>query len=200
MNELILHKTRTRLTRELTAWQAGAIGLVVVSAVANAAFASALMDAREQLTSAEAAYQAQLEQVERTRDRSLEKLGAVVLQAERDRQERAQQAAAFEAVGAWRYIGTCTVTAYCPCEECCGEWADGLTSTGVPAVPGIVAVDPAVIPLGSTVIIDGQQYRAADTGVTGYCVDVCMAEHRDTVAFGVQQLEVWIETEGRKHG
>lgn len=200
MNELILHRARARLRRELAAWQAGAVWLLVLSAVTNGAFAAALMDAREQLASAEAAHRIELEQAERTRDHALEKLGAVVLQMERDRQERAQRAAAFEAVGAWRYIGTCTVTAYCPCEECCGEWAGGLTSTGVPAVPGIVAVDPEVIPLGSTVIIDGQQYRAADTGVTGYCVDVCMAEHRETVAFGVQQMEVWIETEGGKHG
>lgn len=195
MNELILHKARARLTRELTAWQAGALGLLAFSAVVNAAFASALMDARERLASAEAAHQArleQLEQAEQIRDRALEELGALSLRVDQDKQARAEQAAAFEPVGAWTYIGVCTVTAYCPCEVCCGPGADGLTATGLPAAQGIVAVDPAVIPLGSTVVIDGQRYLAADTGVTGTHVDVCLAEHRDTVAFGVQMAEVWV--------
>ena len=101
---------------------------------------------------------------------------------------------------AYRYIGECTVTSYCPCEICCGQWADGLTTTGIPAVPGIVAVDPDVIPLGSVVVIGGQRYLAADTGVTGLHVDVCAAEHQDAEDFGVQTLAVWIETEEETHG
>lgn len=103
-------------------------------------------------------------------------------------------------MGTWTYIGECTVTAYCPCAKCCGPWADGLTATGIPATPGTVAVDPEIIPLGSTIIIDGQRYLAADTGVTGLSVDICLAKHRDTVAFRVQTAQVWIEKEDGKHG
>lgn len=46
---------------------------------------------------------------------------------------------------------------------------------------------------GSTVIIDGQRYLAADTGVSGLAVDVCMEDHAATVEAGVQRLEVWVE-------
>ena len=126
------------------------------------------------------------------RDLAVEQLGAAVLQAEADKQARAEQAAAYEAVGAYRYVGECTVTYYCPCEKCCGQWADGLTATGLPAGPGIVAVDPEVIPLGSTVIIDGQRYLAADTGVRGKHVDICLEDHAATVDAGAGAAEVWI--------
>lgn len=137
-------------------------------------------------------HQVQLESAERMRDLAVEQLGAVVLQTEADRQSRAEQAAAYEAIGAYQYIGECTITAYCPCEACYGRWADGLTATGLPAGPGVVAVDPEVIPLGSTVIIDGQRYLAADTGVTGKHVDICLSDHEDTVAHGVRTAEVWV--------
>ena len=135
-------------------------------------------------------YRAQIESSEHTRDLAVQELGEMVLQAEADKQTRAELAAAYEIIGEYRYVGECTITAYCPCTACCGRWADGLTATGLPAGPGIVAVDPAVVPLGSTVIIDGQKYLAADTGVTGNHVDICMEEHAATVAFGVQRLEV----------
>ncbi len=200
MSELKLRRFLARRTRELTCWQAGALGLLAGAAVVNAAFASALMDARARLERAEAQYQVQLQQAEQTRDQAVRELGAMALQAARDKQSRAEQAAAYEALGDYRYIGECTVTAYCPCEECCGRWADGLTASGLPAGPGIVAVDPEVIPLGSTVVIDGQRYLAADTGVNGLHVDVCLTGHRDTAAFGVQTAEVWIETGGIDHG
>ena len=140
-------------------------------------------------------HQVQLESAERMRDMAVEQLGAAVLQAEADRQARAEQAAAYEAIGVYQYIGECTITAYCPCEECCGRWAGGVTATGLPAGPGVVAVDPEVIPLGATVIIDGQRYLAADTGVTGKHVDVCLPDHEDTVAHGVRMVEVWVSAE-----
>lgn len=96
------------------------------------------------------------------------------------------------------YIGKFTVTAYCPCRKCCGSWADGLTASGVPAGPGIVATDPDAIPLGSTVIIDGTEYLAADTGgsIKGSRIDICMASHQDALAFGVQEKKVWVSVDG----
>lgn len=36
-----------------------------------------------------------------------------------------------------------TVTAYCPCEKCCGAYANGYTATGEKATQGVtIAADP----------------------------------------------------------
>ncbi len=94
-----------------------------------------------------------------------------------------------------RYIGECQVTYYCcePYAHICGA-GDGLTATGLPAQPGIVAVDPSVIPLGSTVIIDGQKYLAADTGeaVQGKHVDIVVPTHAEALELGVGSAQVWV--------
>lgn len=171
---------------------AGLMALALGVNMVQWAWIASLEDARREDT---ARCRVQLESAERTRDLAVERLGEMVLQAEADKQARAEQAAAYEAIGAYQYIGECTITAYCPCEECCGRWADGLTATGLPAGPGVVAVDPEVIQLGSTVIIDGQRYLAADTGVMGKHVDICMTEHEDTVEAGVRTADVWVEAE-----
>ncbi len=190
----IRRKNRFRW-REMTTWQKEAIGVLAFSTAANIALYARIVSLDKAVETSAARYQAQIESAERTRDLAVEQLEAVVLQTEADRQDRAEQAAAYEAIGAYQYIGECTITAYCPCEECCGRWADGLTATGLPAGPGVVAVDPEVIPLGSTVIIDGQRYLAADTGVMGKHVDVCLPDHEDTVAHGVRIAEVWVSAE-----
>ena len=128
---------------------------------------------------------------------AVQELGEMVLRLEQANEEPA----VVEAQESYTYIGECVITAYCPCEECCGQWADGLTATGIPAVPGVVAVDPEVIPLGSVVVIDGLRYLAADTGVSGLSIDICAASHQEAADFGVQTAEVWIETEeGGAHG
>ena len=94
------------------------------------------------------------------------------------------------------YVGEFTITAYCPGTCCNGSWA-GQTATGVPAGPGVVAVDPDVIPLGSVVAIDGVEYLAADTGsaIKGRKIDVCMSTHAEACAFGVLEKEVWLSNE-----
>ena len=187
-----LRAARRPLRREIAEWQRGALGLLALSIAANAGLYGLLGYER----SRSAALREQVRQAEHIRDLAVRELGAASLASARERQARAEQAAAYEAIGAWEYIGECVITAYCPCGECCGRWADGVTASGLPAVPGIVAVDPAVIPLGSTVIIDGQQYLAADTGVTGQAVDLCMESHASALAFGRSRQSVWIEVPG----
>lgn len=166
--------------------------MLALSIAANAGLYGLL--GRERAGAAE--LREQVRQAEHIRDLAVRELGAVSLASARERQARAEQAAAYEAVGAWEYIGECVITAYCPCGECCGRWADGVTASGLPAGPGIVAVDPAVIPLGSTIVINGQQYLAADTGVTGQAVDLCMESHASALAFGRSRQSVWIEVPG----
>lgn len=84
----------------------------------------------------------------------------------------------------------CDITGYC---ACCTPYADinrneagqVLTASGLWVNIGeAVAVDPDVIPLGSTVTLGGKTYIAADTGVYGYTVDVLMS-HEDAAQAGV---------------
>ena len=93
-------------------------------------------------------------------------------------------------------LGTFKLTAYCACPQCCGEWSDGITYTGTVATAGrTVAVDPKVIPLGSTVNINGHAYVAEDTGgaIKGNRIDIFFSSHSDALEFGVQYLPVSIE-------
>jgi 3D (Asp-Asp-Asp) domain-containing protein len=72
---------------------------------------------------------------------------------------------------------TVTATGYC---------LEGTTATGLPVGPGIVAVDPSVIPLGTRMTIPGYgEGVATDTGsgVTGARIDVWMASCQDAASF-----------------
>ena len=63
----------------------------------------------------------------------------------------------------------------------------GRTSTGIPTAPGVVAVDPAVIPLGTRLTIPGYGIGiAADTGgaVQGNTIDVWFADGRGGAPVG----------------
>jgi 3D (Asp-Asp-Asp) domain-containing protein len=71
----------------------------------------------------------------------------------------------------------------------------GYTATGVLAHEGIVAVDPHVIPLGTTMFIPGYGIAvAADTGgaIIGHRIDLCMDRYGDAVNFGRQTVNVYI--------
>ena len=90
----------------------------------------------------------------------------------------------------------CDITGYC---ACCTPYShmnqrDGkvLTASGRWVRIGeAVAVDPDVIPLGSTVTLGGKTYIAADTGVYGYTVDVLMSHEEAQTAGAVRALVVW---------
>lgn len=91
-------------------------------------------------------------------------------------------------------LGEFIITAYCPCEKCCGEYADGMTATGTVATEGrTCAVDPEVIPLGTEIEIDGVKYIAEDVGgaIKGRKIDICFNDHRSAVEYGVKLREVF---------
>lgn len=85
---------------------------------------------------------------------------------------------------------TVTVTAYCPCEKCCGEYANGYTATGAKATQGVtIATDPDVIPMGTEVEIDGHIYIAQDVGgaISGNRIDLYFDSHEDALQWGVRE-------------
>lgn len=191
---------RTRALRsQRDVWKQAAVGVLALSITGNIGLYAVgwAREARHQEESRQ--LRAELRHVEAVRDDALEELGRMANDYALEAKARREQAEAYEAVGAYRYIGECTITAYCPCAECCGRWVDGVTASGLPATPGVVAVDPEVIPLGSTAVIDGQRYLAADTGsgVEGLHIDICMGSHEETVAHGVRTADVWVAKEAQ---
>ena len=91
-------------------------------------------------------------------------------------------------------LGTFKITHYCPCSICNGSYAGKPTALGTTLTPyRTIAVDPRVIPLGTHVIINGQEYIAEDTGgdIKGNRIDLCVATHSEALAKGVINAEVW---------
>ena len=100
-------------------------------------------------------------------------------------------------------MGEFKLTAYCPCAKCCGKWANGITATGTTATEGrTIAVDPRVIPYGSSVTIyfadgTGHTYTAEDCGgaIKENRIDVFFDDHETARAFGVRSAMVYVEEE-----
>lgn len=90
-----------------------------------------------------------------------------------------------------------TVTAYCPCEKCCGAYANGYTATGAKATQGVtVAADPDVLPMGTEIELDGHTYTVQDTGgaIAGNRLDLYFDSHEDALRWGVREKIVrWAE-------
>jgi 3D (Asp-Asp-Asp) domain-containing protein len=69
----------------------------------------------------------------------------------------------------------------------------GTTATGIPVGPGIVAVDPTVIPLGTRMTIPGYgEGVAADTGsaVKGADIDLWFPTLKQAVAWGRRTVTI----------
>jgi 3D (Asp-Asp-Asp) domain-containing protein len=89
------------------------------------------------------------------------------------------------------WAGPARVTMY-TCVELGGCNA---TASGLWPEPGMVAVDPRVIPLGSTVWIQGVgTFLAADTGslVRGAHLDIYSLDYYEAINWGVQQRSVLV--------
>ena len=100
-------------------------------------------------------------------------------------------------------LENCTVTFYCAEQypHICGT-GDGIAYDGTPVIPwATCAVDPDVIPLGSTVIVDlgdGEILTlvANDTGVKGNHIDICVPNHDEALRLGIQTSTVYWCEEG----
>ncbi|MFD2704660.1 3D domain-containing protein [Salibacterium lacus] len=104
-------------------------------------------------------------------------------------------------VATTRVLGTFEATAY---TAACASGCTGITATGVDVRNTtqhegrtVVAVDPAVIALGTEIVVelaDGREIEAvaADTGgaIDGRRVDVLMADYDDAIDFGRQNVTV----------
>lgn len=104
-------------------------------------------------------------------------------------------------------LGIFTVTAYCSCEKCCGEWANQRPtdeyghpivygSSGEQLIPEYsIAVDLDLIPYGETIYINDMPYVAHDKGsaIQGKKIDIYMSSHEKALQWGRQTMEVFKE-------
>ncbi|MCK9909239.1 3D domain-containing protein, partial [Microbacteriaceae bacterium K1510] len=103
---------------------------------------------------------------------------------------------------AYSKVLNCVATAYTASAEENGGWA-GLDYMGNPLKVGTIAVDPAVIPLGSTVYITGYKHgslpaqgmiaKATDIGgaIKGARVDI-FVPGPNASAFGMQDVKIYV--------
>ena len=101
-------------------------------------------------------------------------------------------------------LGTYTITAYCPCEICCGEWSNPdnpTTASGAPAIEGVtVASDWLTLPKGTEIYIDGVGSRTVQDKPAkwivdkydGKIIDLYFSDHKSAWNFGKQELEIWV--------
>lgn len=90
--------------------------------------------------------------------------------------------------GKGKYIGSFTISHYCPCATCNSGYTG--TASGLPLTSyWTVAVDPRVIPLGTKLYIEGYGVCiAADTGgrIKGNRIDYCVGSHSEAYAKGMK--------------
>ncbi|SMC51996.1 3D domain-containing protein [Sporomusa malonica] len=89
-------------------------------------------------------------------------------------------------------------TAYAPGPHDNGPWGDK-THIGTTVRPGIIAVDPNIIPLGSRVYVEypdgtGQYAVAEDTGgaIKGNRIDVALSSVGQAYDFGIKNAKVYV--------
>lgn len=102
-------------------------------------------------------------------------------------------------------VYTMTATAYDAGYQSTGKTPDhpayGITRSGTRVRPGVVAVDPRVIPLGSTLYVESQGRSASygvsyaeDTGgaIKGNRIDLYYESRADALRFGRQPVKVYV--------
>ena len=120
-------------------------------------------------------------------------------------QAKTAGAQVLQELGKGEYLGTYTITAYCPCPVCCGEWAhnrsNGLVigSGGVPLYEGTHVASS--LPNKSRIYIEGiGTYEVQDTPANhiirhydGKIIDIYFANHEAALKFGKKTAKVYTE-------
>lgn len=89
------------------------------------------------------------------------------------------------------YYGACRITFYCPCGQCCGQWAGGATASGTTPTAGRTVANGS-LPFGTRVIIDGQEYVVEDRGVDANQFDIYVDSHQEALERGLYYSDVYI--------
>lgn len=92
------------------------------------------------------------------------------------------------------YLGAYRVTFYCPCAQCCGQWAGyNSTASGVPPTANHTAACGSDIPFGTTLYVDGLGYYVCeDRGVGSGCIDIFVNDHSEIPEWGMGYLDTYL--------
>ena len=104
-------------------------------------------------------------------------------------------------------LGEYKITAYCSCHKCCGKWAENrpvdesgkeivYTASGEVAEAGkTIAADTDILPFGTVVVINGNEYVVQDTGsaVKGRVIDIYFDSHEKALDWGCQYIEIFVK-------
>ncbi len=89
------------------------------------------------------------------------------------------------------------VTAYCPCQKCCGEYSDGVTACGHRIRPGdVFAASDRQYHFGTEMIVTGynndQPIKVLDRGgaIRGDRLDLFFHTHEEALQWGVKYVDV----------
>ena len=96
------------------------------------------------------------------------------------------------------------VTAYCPCERCCGEYADGITACGHEIRPGdAFAAADRTYSFGTEMVVagynNGEPIRVLDRGgaIRGNRLDVFFHSHEAALQWGVKYVDVKVRQDSQ---
>jgi 3D (Asp-Asp-Asp) domain-containing protein len=88
------------------------------------------------------------------------------------------------------------ITAYCPCEKCCGDQADGITASGYEIQSGdkLIAA-PRTFRFGTRMLILGYgiaEVKDRGGAIKGNRLDVFFGTHQEALEWGRQKVAVII--------
>ena len=89
------------------------------------------------------------------------------------------------------YYGCCRITFYDANSCCCGEFANGYTASGEPAIVGRTVAN-GILPFGTRVMIEGHEYCVTDRGVDGDQFDILVDSHEEALTKGMYYADVYI--------
>lgn len=93
-----------------------------------------------------------------------------------------------------RLFGRCTVTHFCNCEKCCGQWAGGATASGTTPTEGRTAASNC-LPFGTEIEINGSRYIIEDRGdsnMNDFWIDIYVSSHEEALQRGMFSADVYI--------
>ena len=92
------------------------------------------------------------------------------------------------------YAGAWTITFYCDCEQCVGQYAGmNMTASGLEPIPWYTVATGSSYPFGTVLYIDGFGYfEVMDRGVGDGWADIFVSHHGEIPSYGMTTADVYI--------